>query len=136
MAPGRFTEWYDGDVSVAGPYREGAGGPPCPRCLAPLLVTAEHMSCVANTCGEWWNKDALVRMVDWTVVENAEPYRVFGAVAQKLPCPDCASAMIVSLRAKIEFAHCDAHGVWLDRRERPAFDEVGGWPRVLVSRKR
>jgi hypothetical protein len=94
------------------------------------------MSCAANNCGDWWAKDMLDRQVNWQVVENAEAYRLFGAVDVELLCPECEQAMTVSLRAKISFAHCDAHGVWLDRRERAAFDEVGGWERVLVSRKR
>ena len=90
------------------------------------------MTCAVNGCGEWWTKAALARTLDWRVVETAEPYRLFGAVADELPCPECASRMIVSLRAKIEFAHCDAHGLWLHRRERAAFDELGGWSRMLA----
>ena len=101
-----------------------------------MLVAPERLTCVANHCGDWWTKDVLAQIVDWHVVENAEPYRLFGVTAQTLPCPDCERAMIVSLRAKIMFAHCDVHGVWLNRSERSAFDELGGWPRVLVTRKR
>ena len=116
-----------------GPYREGGGGPPCPVCGAPMIVTPpRRMTCAINQCGEWWTKDALA--LDWRAVETAEPYRLFGVAARPLMCPECQNAMIVSLRAKVEFAHCDAHGLWLDRGERAAFDELGGWPRVLVSK--
>ncbi len=94
------------------------------------------MTCAVNQCGEWWSKDALARTLDWRVVETTEPYRLFGAVAKQLPCPECASAMTVSLRAKIEFAHCDAHGLWLQQAERPAFEELGGWTRMLAVSKR
>jgi len=97
-----------------------------------LVAPERRMTCAVNGCGEWWTKAALARTLDWRVVETAEPYRLFGAVADELPCPECASRMIVSLRAKIEFAHCDAHGLWLHRRERAAFDELGGWSRMLA----
>jgi hypothetical protein len=40
------------------------------------------------------------------------------------------------MRAKVEFANCDAHGLWLDRGARREFDELGGWSTVLVSRRR
>jgi hypothetical protein len=90
------------------------------------------MTCAVNACGEWWSKDALAQTLDWRIVETAEPHRLFGTVATELPCPECARTMIVSLRAKVEFAHCDVHGLWLDRGERAAFDELGGWSRVLA----
>jgi hypothetical protein len=95
-----------------------------------LVAPNRRMTCAVNQCGEWWSKDALA--LEWCVVETAEPYRLFGAVARELPCPECARSMIVSLRAKVEFAHCDAHGLWLDRSERAAFDALGGWSRMLA----
>lgn len=101
-----------------------------------MLATPDHrMTCAANACGDWWSKDSLADVIDWRIVELAEPYRVFGAIGAPTPCPECASAMTISVRAKLEFAHCDAHGLWLGRRERPAFDEMGGWARVLVARR-
>jgi hypothetical protein len=101
-----------------------------------LATPDQRMTCAANACGDWWSKGSLVNQLDWRVVELAEPYRVFGAVAEPPPCPECASGMTTSLRAKIEFAHCDAHGLWLGRTERAAFDELGGWSRVLYSSRR
>ncbi|MFT3692249.1 MAG: hypothetical protein QM831_03855 [Kofleriaceae bacterium] len=111
-------------------YREGGEGFACPVCSAPIVAG----SC-GEQCGDWWPKAAIDPAVDWSVVELAEPYAVFGAVAE-LPCPECANPMTTSLRAKIEFAHCDVHGLWLPRSYRAAFDQLGGWTKVLVSRKR
>ena len=85
-------------------------------------------------CGDWWSKGVLVPSIDWRVVEMAEPFRMFGVEPPELPCPECEAGMVVSMRAKVEFAHCDLHGLWLQRRDRPVFDELGGWARVLVSR--
>ncbi|HUJ59367.1 MAG TPA: zf-TFIIB domain-containing protein [Kofleriaceae bacterium] len=122
---------------ASGPYRQGGGGPPCPRCGAPMIGDAgRSVTCVANDCGEWWARQVLEPAFDWQAVEIAEPYRVFGARMPELPCPACARDMVVSLRAKVEFAHCDAHGLWLDRRERAAFDVLGGWRVMLAARKR
>jgi hypothetical protein len=44
--------------------------------------------------------------------------------------------MTVSLRARVEFAHCDAHGLWLNRRGRVLFDRLGGWSRLFLSSRR
>ena len=100
-----------------------------------LSTAGREMACSANGCGYWWSKSDLAATLDWRAVETAEPYRVFGVAGPELPCPECASAMIVSLRAEVEFAHCDAHGLWLDRRERgKTFDQLGGWPGVLCHR--
>jgi hypothetical protein len=119
------------------PYREDGGGLPCPQCRASMLVApGRRMTCAVNSCGEWWSKDVLVPEIDWRIVEMTEPFRMFGRAPPELPCPECAGGMILSMRAKVEFAHCDAHGLWLQRRDRAAFDELGGWPRVLVSRPR
>ena len=94
------------------------------------------MTCVVNSCGEWWSNDVLVSEIDWRVVEMTEPFRMFGVQPPELPCPECERGMILSLRAKVEFAHCDAHGLWLQQRDRAVFDELGGWARVLASRAR
>jgi len=121
----------DGGTS---PYREDGGGLPCPQCRAAMLVApGRRMTCVVTGCGEWWSRDGLVPEVDWRAVETAEPFRLFGVDPPELPCPECERGMILSMRAKVEFAHCDAHGVWLQRRDRAAFDELGGWRTVLVS---
>jgi hypothetical protein len=101
-----------------------------------LVAPNRRMTCAVNACAEWWSKDALAQTLDWRVVESAEPHRLFGAVAKELPCPECARSMIVSLRAKVEFAHCDALGLWLHRSERAVFDELGGWSRMLAVSKR
>lgn len=100
-----------------------------------LVAPGRRMTCAVNGCGDWWSRDALVGEVDWHAVETAEPFRMFGAPPPELPCPECERGMILSMRAKVEFAHCDAHGLWLHRRDRAAFDELGGWSRVLVSRR-
>jgi len=114
------------------PYRQDGGGLPCPSCRAPMLGATGHQTCEANRCGEWWGKDVVARSIDWRAVEIAEPFLVFGAAAKELSCPECSQTMIVSLRAEIEFGHCNAHGLWLNRSERPVFDQVGGWSRMLL----
>ena len=101
-----------------------------------MLTAPGRQTCEAERCGEWWSKDVLQHTLEWRAVEIAEPFRVFGAVARELPCPECEHPMIVSLRAKIEFAHCDEHGLWLDRSQRPVFDELGGWSQVLGGVKK
>ncbi len=117
------------------PYREGGGGLPCPQCRAAMLVApGRRMTCVVTSCGEWWSKDAVTE-IDWRVVEMAEPFRMFGGEPPELPCPECERGMTLSMRAKVEFAHCDVHGLWLQQRDRAAFDELGGWARVLAARK-
>lgn len=123
---------------MTSPYREDGGGFLCPECRASMLVApGRGMTCAVNGCGEWWSREALVPEIDWRVVEAAEPFRLFGVNhPPELPCPECERGMIVSMRAKVEFAHCDAHGLWLQRRDRAVFDELGGWARVLVSRRR
>lgn len=124
------------DDDGVSPYREGGGGLPCPQCRASMLAApGRRMTCVVNSCGEWWSKEAVEAAIDWRVVEYAEPFRTFGVEPRTLPCAECGRAMIVSLRAKVEFAHCNAHGLWLQQRDRSAFDELGGWPVVLASRR-
>lgn len=121
---------------MSGPYREGGTGLACPACAVAMLAQGEsRLSCVKG-CGEWWTKRGLERSIDWRIVESAEPYRLFGSTAKELPCPDCASTMTTSLRAKILFAHCDEHGLWLPRAGRTAFDELGGWAKLLAVRAR
>jgi hypothetical protein len=124
------------DDQGTSPYRQGGGGLPCPRCRASMLVATSTMTCAASGCGEWWSKGALAQTLDWLAVEIAEPFLVFGVAASEPPCPECGRGMIVSLRAKVEFAHCDAHGLWLDRGERATFEKLGGWSRLLLSSKR
>ena len=93
-----------------------------------------RLTCVKG-CGDWWHKGGLERSIDWRVVEAAEPYRLFGYVApSELHCPDCSRMMTTSLRAKILFAHCDNHGLWLPRDGRAAFEELGGWTKMLAVR--
>jgi hypothetical protein len=124
------------DPAGTSPYREDGGGLPCPLCRASMLVApGRRMTCAVHRCGEWWSRDALASEIDWRVVETAEPFRLFGVPPPELPCPECERGMILSMRAKVEFAHCDAHGLWLPRRERAVFDELGGWSRVLVARR-
>jgi Zn-finger nucleic acid-binding protein len=119
---------------AGGPYREGGAGLDCPACAVALLTEGSwRLTCVKG-CGDWWNKGGLERSIDWGVVEAAEPYRLFGFVAAELRCPDCAQPMTTSLRAKILFAHCDGHGLWLPREGRAAFDELGGWAKLLAVR--
>src|SRR3569833_1483626 len=104
---------------TGGPYREGGTGLACPACQVVLLTDGGwRLTCVKG-CGDWWHKDGLERSIDWRVVEVAEPYRLFGYVAPELSCPDCARTMTTSLRAKILFAHCDDHGLWLPARAAP-----------------
>jgi Zn-finger nucleic acid-binding protein len=119
-----------------GPYREGGAGLSCPACQVVLLTDGSwRLTCVKG-CGAWWNKGGLERSIDWGVVEAAEPYRLFGYVAPELACPDCSQTMTTSLRAKILFAHCDDHGLWLPREGRAAFEELGGWAKLLAVRAR
>jgi hypothetical protein len=103
--------------------------------LTPMPIPVRNATVRANDCGDWWSKEVLAPALDWRTVENAEPFLVFGA-APELPCPVCSTTMIPSMRAKVEFAHCDAHGLWLDRIARAEFDALGGWSRLLVSRRR
>ncbi|HEY0255040.1 MAG TPA: hypothetical protein VGC41_26115 [Kofleriaceae bacterium] len=116
-------------------YREGGGGISCPECEKPMLGGEDQMSCASEGCGDWWARRAVERQVEWTMVELIEPYRLFGAT-KELPCPACGEPMTVSLRAKIEFAHCAAHGLWLPRVGRNAFAALGGWSGVLATRRR
>src|SRR3569623_1782630 len=118
---------------TGGPYREGGTGLACPAGQVVLLtVGGWRLTCVKG-CGEWWHKDGLERAINWRVVEVAEPYRLFGYVAPELSCPDCARTMPTRLRAKILFAHCDDHGLWLPREGRAAFGGLGGWAKLLAA---
>ena len=125
------------DEAGTSPYRGDGGGLPCPQCRALMLVApGRRMTCTVGSCGDWWNKDSVATEIDWRIVEMTEPFRMFGMEPPELPCPECGGGMILSMRAKVEFAHCDAHGLWLQRRDRAVFDELGGWARVLVSPRR
>ncbi len=92
------------------------------------------MTCLVGNCGEWWAKDALAPLLDWREVEGAEPdvLSLIGEPWPPAPCPICRREMVVSVRARVVFDHCDKHGVWLDRRERAMFDAAFGiWRRLF-----
>lgn len=93
------------------------------------------MICTSKQCGEWWSKDRLAAEIDWRVVVNTEPYKLFGVRRPAVSCPVCAQEMVTSLRAEVEFAHCDEHGIWLDDRDRIELRELpGGWRQLLALR--
>ncbi|MEP6863988.1 MAG: hypothetical protein ABJE66_25395 [Deltaproteobacteria bacterium] len=43
--------------------------------------------------------------------------------------------VVLTACGSILFAHCDDHGLWLPREGRAAFDELGGWEKLLAVRR-
>jgi hypothetical protein len=122
-------------ASGGSPYRAGGSGLPCPRCAAPMVRSPQRQtSCEITGCGDWWPKPALVTLIDWRAVEYAEPHLVFGVPPPAIACPECARDMIVSMRARVLFGHCNDHGVWLDRAEGQTLDAAAeSWRQLLAD---
>ena len=80
---------------------------------------AECMVCMTG-CGEWWCKETLEGLLSWDALEASEPDvpSLLGRPFPPAPCPICGTTMVVSVRMRVVFDHCSAHGVWIDRNER------------------
>jgi hypothetical protein len=95
---------------------------------------AERMACLAG-CGEWWSKETLEGMLSWGALEASEPDvpSLIGRPFPPVPCPLCGQTMVVSVRTRVVFDHCSAHGVWLDRNERGRFACAFGIQPLLLE---
>jgi hypothetical protein len=116
------------------PYRTSQQVGTCPRCANSTESDGEllgRLRCV-RSCGEWYPKAMLERVVPWTEIEK--PPGGIGEDGQRAqatswpwgaaPCPMCRADMRPGHRADVRYDYCGAHGVWLDSGEIWRFTEA------------
>ncbi len=116
-------------VAPAGTVAEGASGPPCPRCRAPLFAGVAHSVTLegCGACGGIFLDNAasarITRVHDDDIARlaaRADARAIVHAIDREpadLPCPRCAVAMKRVRAAFIDVDVCEGHGTWFDAGE-------------------